>query len=960
MFENARVIRLVPDKPGRGGIKTGVSTFVTNPDVRDVYNVYIYNARWRKMIAERVLAGVDTQTVDDVINPLVLHNFALYGTTPGAAATNHVLAHYANISTGVNYLADCNHVGGGILKTIASVCTPAVFTNIKNRCFICCGGASNFIYNGTTVYDVGIETPTIAALYSFSSGSTGTCTVTNSCSYITYLTGTAWSSANIGAQVTLNGLPYLITNFLNSGYSTPGTSSGASGNPYLTISGAWPTDGSFNGLTISISGHDYIVGSYTISGSVTTVQLRSNLATSPSSTAYTLSGIQFVLATSYSGTSAWSSTYALNTGNLAWAGQGPEYAYCYYDTVTGHISNGSPITYVTEQNQKNVQITLSNITTPLPESGGIRFNRILVFRTLLQGGSILYPFNTTTAPLASIKAYITGTYTFGGGVVTLGGGAAFEAAGTPDPRIGNLITLNGTNYTIATINTTAQTLTLTSGSPSASGSMQWPATGTRGTTGFIDSYTDSNLIPQLQIPQVTNNQPPTFMHQAYWDGRVWGNGTADPSAVYFSGDIVQIPFGVAEECYPTNNVLRISAEDGRVTGMRVVGSYLLIVTDRYTYYVAGTNETNYRLLKFSSTMYGLHDYQFVELAGETTDSEPQVVYLGCDWKIYAFSPSTGSTQIIQPIQDKLDIFGNPYQSIVTTDALGTGVTWVSGAQFSQNWVGQQIYINGFYNSISSVTDNTTLVLTGTAGTHSNIAMTVCPVNLIDVRMGQIATQGAKWIVISIPIPSAHGSATIFVYDYENKVWLKEFPLHGTQGNMPFTVQYQNNKVPKLLYMGTEGTDSAKVYHWPDLTYTTTTTGAFLDTGPMDFDRKSQKMLAFVRIYACGVDSTNLAAHPFTVYAQKDDGTGYSTTAPYNYATVDAARALVPYPQFAVDSPNISELTYHFPWSATGFTPGYAHRWRIKVTLPEVNLPMIDVLAMDVAVVDEGDPGVTEP
>lgn len=57
----------------------------------------------------------------------------------------------------------------------------------------------------------------------------------------------------------------------------------------------------------------------------------------------------------------------------------------------------------------------------------------------------------------------------------------------------------------------------------------------------------------------------------------------------------------------------------------------------------------------------------------------------------------------------------------TVNTSGTTVTYVSGTQFSAAWNGQSITINSVNYTISSVTNATTLVLTGSAGSQSGVA-----------------------------------------------------------------------------------------------------------------------------------------------------------------------------------------------------------------------------------------------
>ena len=568
-------------------------------------------------------------------------------------------------------------------------CVPATFLNIKNRCFMCWGGTDNFIFDGASttpvVYDVGIDPPPTAATYTFGDTAQYYVFVTAGGTRVTLLNAAdtldpAVKSVSIGGQtyLTLQPTPTDLGPF-----ATGASSTGTSGTPTLTLNGATLPVRDYNGLTLTVDGNPYIIISYTPSGPNTTVTLQPNLSTSPVTSSWAVTGRQIILATPYLGATTsvvtigffiiTSDTVATAfSGPLSWVGQpGPHYAYAYYDdpgfnefaslserrsrrrrsspdcrggslgptryvgckikllplgdtytiasytqlgsdtlvtTVevltavyssvsyelsgtlfaygSGHVSNISPQTFVTEQDQSFVTVVLNDII-PSGSADQARFNKILIFRTVLVSGP----------------------------------GALWAL-----------------DFSVGTIDNVGST----------------PLT-------FTDTYDDSFLLQtsdtgvSFQAPTTKNNEPPPFAHQGYWDGRIWGNPVDDPSAVLFSGDIIQIPFGVAEECYPSSNILRISSDDGRVTGMSLMGPLLVITTERYAYYIVGGPDSNtYQFKRFSTLMQGVGDYQMTEFAGQTTDDSDALIYLGKDKRFYLTAPSVGNIPVSDPIQDVLN------------------------------------------------------------------------------------------------------------------------------------------------------------------------------------------------------------------------------------------------------------------------------------------------------------------
>ena len=323
----------------------------------------------------------------------------------------------------------------------------------------------------------------------------------------------------------------------------------------------------------------------------------------------------------------------INTGGrLTWASTPPSYAYAWYDPLTGHVSNISPVfspdaTTVTDVGVR-VNVDVGNIsypeeTTSIPAvktPGGSspfpRWTHILFFRTLMNGGSTLYPIGSLIPML-------------------------------PDPNDPGNMMWNPEwrglpNNIVRAI----------------------PPT----TTGnyWYDSARDSELLVSgaLRAPQFTNGKPKLIQngqetvlypsHLAYWDGRLWLSGTQDPAALHYSCDRVQCPFGVPEESFPDTNVLRIPASDGCVRGMKLIGESLLITTERWAYTIAGNNESNYRLVRVSTRMAGVGDYQMDEFTPDVEGQQTLVVFLGTDSRVYAMPLGGQAVWISKEIQTVLD------------------------------------------------------------------------------------------------------------------------------------------------------------------------------------------------------------------------------------------------------------------------------------------------------------------
>lgn len=677
----SKTIRIIPDQQGRGGSKTSLSTQSINLDLRLAQNVFVNYGRWRR--APKAIAAPGMASVPNVVDSFALHNYVRFDTANAALGPiNRLLSHnsFAGEEQHIdqhNPLATVKtHIPtGGVNDTV-----PATFQNIKNRCFMCWGGTPNFIYDGIVTYDVGVDAPATAATYTLGGTETGLAASADSGNiHVNWITGTeiGLGFTNDVTSIILNGTLYqtlqpnpLVTTF------TSGTCDGTSTTFTVTILGQhWPL-GDYYGLQMLIDSggpkqEQLYILDYTYSGPDTVVTVNAALGFTHTGDAYTLNVIlppqntQLKLASPYLGDKSTSIAFETFSGPLSWESEPPVYAYAYYDlpiaevvgnisgaigtqvltvngahwpptryigmtvtllpsgdrytvtsyadsgpdtTVTvaevltanytnvtytltgtmktygtGHVSDRSPTTMITEKHQAGVSVVLHDIMPSRIEDQA-RFNKILIFRTVIVGGGgQLYPFDITNPPIGML-----------------------DNVGTAP-------------------------------------------------LDFTDTNQDDKLnnIGALQAPEINNRKPLPAAHQAYWDGRVFINPVNDPSAIYFSADSADVLFGVPEECYPSANLLRIPSDDGRVTGMRLMGPLVVITTERYAYYVGGLSASSipYRLIRFSTLMQGVGDYQMTEFAGSTTDDSDLMLYVGKDKKFYLTAPSVGNVSISDPIQD---------------------------------------------------------------------------------------------------------------------------------------------------------------------------------------------------------------------------------------------------------------------------------------------------------------------
>lgn len=180
-----------------------------------------------------------------------------------------------------------------------------------------------------------------------------------------------------------------------------------------------------------------------------------------------------------------------------------------------------------------------------------------------------------------------------------------------------------------------------------------------GTFSYWDAQPDTKLgavIGLFDSSTLILNQPAPsdIKFMEYWSGRVWCNTLSQPWRLQFTGDSRQIPLGVAEESWPATNFRDIPANDGQITGMRVVGGTLLVCTNKAIYYVSGNNEGDYTLVRLSSRGQGVNYFAIDEHPGDSTEESASAIYVSSDNRMWRHFPGGKVVDIGWPIQDKLD------------------------------------------------------------------------------------------------------------------------------------------------------------------------------------------------------------------------------------------------------------------------------------------------------------------
>lgn len=663
-FDDVQVVTIVPKDPGTGGTKSSYTSF-TMPwrDVRLSTNVNVTRRRW-----QRDFQAVDSAWPNSGLNPndlnatnsFSIHSYASYPSAtvanPATSPTIEFLSH--NAASGTESIF--SHLSGSVLTTAnfsgnltAGQTVPAEFINIKDRCFVTSGGQNQgMIYKRdgatTTTWVVGIDDPQAAPVVSIKDS-----TLTNRPRAFGYayqgqvninspdpaglLNVPNATSVDIDYKQSTGGLVTRTTN-------TPGTAANISTGIALSITqgsrvitwAALPVvaPGNYIGMQIVLNGYKMIIceqGNISPNTSLGATQMLLaepyNGPTITNGTSWSIIGswVQFTVSTPTSqlvGATSWTngSKYmcpvwirAAAGGPFAdWGTSGPQYAYAAYDADTGHISNVSPITQSGDPAAANCSVAIpadpGNLSYP-PSADLTRFGYTVFFRTMTTGGSSLLPIGSLVPKLAD---------------------------GTWNPRWRGLPGPAQQSYPLAA------------------------------TELWEDAYLDSELLlaGAFVAPQFTNNRPRKVdkgvsttlfpKHWTFWDGRVWMVASQDRRTLRFSCDAIQCPFGLPEESWPDTNILIVPAADGEILGFKLIGNLIVVLTQRFAYYIAGNNETNYRLMRLTTDMYGVGTYQCDEIPGPTKDTGAAIAFLGRDRRFYVMQPGQQPQWISEPIQSLLD------------------------------------------------------------------------------------------------------------------------------------------------------------------------------------------------------------------------------------------------------------------------------------------------------------------
>lgn len=659
MYDQLAVLTLVPAERGRGGVKTGFQSLLPQPisDVRDATNLQVWQEQWRKEYAQ---AGVVGYTRAGAHNRMLgLTVFARQNTSdPSGSPTFEVISHLWQ--TAAPHSVFFNHTTASDLYARGLTAPwPGRMETIGQRLFYCDGIDYGRVYDGTANgYSIGIAQPTKApTLTVVASGTYGLGTymgILGSVKIRSYQTTGNIAVLVDGQNVYLNsensGGPYANHNTTVVGSPKIGEDRG--GGIWGVPSGTKQVVAVAGDLFITVKNHNIttdivglkvfwwevgvigvptapywrVVHSTTIVGADTKINfdapVQSMEATGLSVRfVYGLSGteVEIAAALPFGADENEDNPISYDVGGFDWGdGEGPGYAYAYYDPITGHMSNISPIAF-TDGGGVNEALAI-DISPSSPNLDG----SIPAFATAtgIQYTGQSYGWEARFTHIVFFRTQ------------RLGGGAALFPIGSLDPT-----------------------------SPAWRGITNVPPLVA---TTWTDVSDDTELLVSdiLRAPQYTNEwpqslvngtlEPSKVMHMAYWDGRLWVVGLQEQDTVKFSCDKVQCPFGVPYESFPRDNVLRVSAQDGIITGLSVIGNLLVVLTRRWAYYVAGNSWDNYRLIRLSVHMSGVGSRQLTEVPSETDGQSGIMVFLARDRVIYMMQPGQPPQAISRPVQDIID------------------------------------------------------------------------------------------------------------------------------------------------------------------------------------------------------------------------------------------------------------------------------------------------------------------
>src|SRR5512139_2100553 len=144
MFKNLKWLRLVPDKPGKGGIKSGYHSFQPQPvnDTRTTHGVHVYRGRWRRDYKSQTPSTAYGGPAAGNATPLSLHVYNYPSLTDPSAPQSATILGHMSAGAAQTYFDFTNVVAR---NTHVANAVAATFLNIDGRCFIADGAREGFI-----------------------------------------------------------------------------------------------------------------------------------------------------------------------------------------------------------------------------------------------------------------------------------------------------------------------------------------------------------------------------------------------------------------------------------------------------------------------------------------------------------------------------------------------------------------------------------------------------------------------------------------------------------------------------------------------------------------------------------------------------------------------------------------------------------------------------------------------
>ena len=301
MYQNVKWVRLTPDRPGRGGQKSGIHTFQQEPinDVRNLNGAHVYQGAWRRTYDSTAYPLSQTQDAGFTNGCTAIHGYVYPSLTdPAALPSVTVLGH--TLGAGAAHFWDFSH---GTIRSLrpSTNYQAAVFNTINQRCYGGDGLAEATIMDDRTPaihtqanQNLGILQPTqpmpqttatintvpvVNGLTPFGAAYVraaltnapwvnhpnpnhplGTCLAGETITLYTLNPNNPAYTGSLPASQTLsaNGVSSNVTPF-----AATGTISITTGTQLVTLSGAtWPGTYQYAGLSINFNGYSFVIADH--------------------------------------------------------------------------------------------------------------------------------------------------------------------------------------------------------------------------------------------------------------------------------------------------------------------------------------------------------------------------------------------------------------------------------------------------------------------------------------------------------------------------------------------------------------------------------------------------------------------------------------------------------------------------------------------------------------------------